>query len=150
MATARNIVSLPPERFLQLQEVAEAFGGVSMATAIGRMVRAMADQGLVPHHLPGVKINALSDEVVVTLENAKPFGLTREGAHTFAVALRKAADHEHKFSKLTDHDYTVARVGQGVSFRLGAEGGQKLMGADLAVDLAELIEKAAEPTSQAA
>lgn len=145
MSNTRTTLTIPRERHLQLQEVAEAFGTSNISETIGQMLHHLARLGVVTTTLPGIEINRLSDGLVIIVEGGKPLGLNPTQAATLAENLRRYVSADTRLGTLVnlDDDYAIARKGNGMKLCIPFESGEwKTLAYDLALELADKIDAA--------
>jgi len=143
----RHNIMLPQERFFQLQELADALGGKTMSETLQALFQAARDQGLIKgHDLPGVRLNVVSDGIVIRFDDQEPVGFKFDAALALADAVRQFAAGTNTTSHQIDgdHFFSVRRKGRGVIVELATaqNGPSKAWNPDIAAEFADLIEAA--------
>jgi hypothetical protein len=140
---------LPQERFFQLQELSDALGGKTMSETLQALFAAARDQGLIKgHSIPGVevKINALSDGIVIQFDDGAYVPFSFEGARALADTVRQfvAGTNTKPLIDDTKHGFSVRRKGRGliVTIAFSETAPEKAWNTDLATEFADLIEAA--------
>tara|TARA_R100000935_G_C2841561_1_gene171396 strand:- start:2434 stop:2907 length:474 start_codon:yes stop_codon:yes gene_type:complete len=139
-------VAMPTERAFQLRELADALGGATMSETLQKLFQAARDQGLIKgHSIPGVRINALSDGVVIQFDDQERAGFTFDAALALADTVRQFANGTNTTPLFVDmdHEFAVRRKGRGLIVTLNTLEGasEKAWNADIAAEFADLIEK---------
>lgn len=143
----RHNIMLPQERFFQLQELADALGGKTMSETLQALFQAARDQGLIKgHSIPGVRVNAISDGLVIRFDDLEPIGFTFDAGLALADAVRHFAAGTNTTSHQIDgdHFFSVRRKGRGVIVELttARDGPAKAWNPDIAGEFADLVEAA--------
>lgn len=148
-------VRLQPRRLEQLKAIAAALN-LSVAEAVSHMIREKIAAGVIPDTIPGIVARRLNDGVSIQIDDHAAVTVSPDIAREMAEALRTVADGNHPFASVLYPDnpsvsYRVSRQGSGIKFELPCLGSSKVQPADapsfspdLAHDLADLIEQAAE------
>lgn len=154
MNTRNTSIALPTERADQLRQLSNALGGASMSETLQQLFQLARDQGLMTgHDIPGVRLNVVSDGVVIQFDDSAPAGFSFASARSLVDTIRQfiagSNDVPHFIS--LDHDYSVRRKGRGIIVELNFSNNasEKAWNTDLASDFADLIEHAIkEPTPE--
>ena len=118
-----------------------------MSETLQQLFQAARDQGLIKgHDLPGVRVNALSDGLVIRFDDQEPADFTFDAALALADTVRQFANgtNDGTLSANTDHEFAVRRKGRGLIITLNTVEGasEKAWNADIATEFADLIEAA--------
>lgn len=138
-------VKLSPDRATQLRNLAER-EGVTMNTAVGKLFRALYAHTDVPHEIPSISVNALTDGLAVRFPKAKTTGFTFKVVEQMAETIREYLVGEHTGEKTvrmcTTHGGTFAiwRKGNGFKLAIPANAPEKNFTADLLEDFADILD----------
>lgn len=146
----RSPVRLPQERVDQLRIFAETLNGRgTLSQAIGELMRMAAEQGRVPHGLPGVKVNRLSDGIAIQIADNEPQGFTFQDAQSIIDQVRTCCDTSQKATRMIvmggDHKGTAEIHRQGgtaVMVAIPFDAAPRNYPMDIAADFADVIERA--------
>lgn len=137
-------MSIGRTRQFHLMELATAIGALSVNEALGQLVRSFADEGLISGTIPGVKINAASDGIVIRLLDNEPVGFTPTAARDLATFLRGYASGDRLgTSENPKHNFAIWRRGRQslrVAIPMGAP--ELSIAQDIGFDLADHIDRA--------
>lgn len=144
-------IGLSKSRVVQLQALAEAWG-VSQADAIGRMINAQIEAGILPRALPGVTIKTEGEAVLIGFDGAEPITVSKTAANDLARSIRvragvsdlAAGAFEFVERQWPDPGLSPTRVdrrGRGVIVRVGTA--RRTFALMEAKEIADLIEAAA-------
>lgn len=141
----QTMIRVAGERKAQLEQFA-ASQGVSMSAALGKLVKAIQDQGLIDHDIPGVRIDRLADGLAVAFDDHQPTGFSQDAALQLAAVVRSFVDGTERSKTVAsvDNDYVVSRRGSAFTVLIPfVDGVTKTWGADLALEFADLLEATA-------
>ncbi|MBP2446388.1 hypothetical protein [Rhizobium leguminosarum] len=132
---------LSPRRLEQLHAIAGALG-LSVTETITHMIRREIAAGTIPAAVPGFAVKKEADGVSIQIDNGPGKTYSVEGARALAATIRgTVAGEVGVFS--VKHGYSFIRLGRGFKLSSPMPGSEVSMTGDLAIDLAEQIEKAA-------
>lgn len=143
MPSAPVTLRLDPRRLEQIKAIASASGTTSTG-AIAEFVRAKIAAGVIPPTIPGVKVTKAKQGVALELNPGAVKILPSDFARTFAARIREVVDGAEASTIFPNEGVAVIR--QGVGFKITAPypGEGVSFPGDLALDLANLIDEAAE------
>nr|WP_298096410.1 hypothetical protein [uncultured Shinella sp.] len=147
MAHPPVTVRLDPRRLDQLKAIASAMN-LSNAGAIAAFIREKIAAGIIPADIPGTSIRKQGDGIAVSLREDEEIILKTAGAQALASTVREViAGNASPTAVNVGHDFAVQKQGTGLKIALPF-GKTPLADAvsfppDLALDLADLLEKAA-------
>nr|WP_278526891.1 hypothetical protein [Brucella anthropi] len=143
MSQSPITVRLDRRRLDQLKAIGAAMS-LSNAGAISAMIREKIAAGVIPDQIPGVVIQKVADGVSVQIDDGQAKTLTKEGALELAAVIRSvvAGDLTHAGISLK-HGFAVERRGTGFHITVPCPGMKASFPADLALDIADHLEKAA-------
>lgn len=139
-------ILLPDERAEQLKRLAES-QGVSIADAVGLLIRDAIEAGKIPDELPGFKVTRRGNSVKIDTGTWSRT-LTRDLAKSYANQIRAVtrpvitSGRDNPFIPLTD--LGVKRRGVGVKLVDQKSGTEKTVAPGIAEDIARLIDRAAK------
>ncbi|WKL27186.1 hypothetical protein Q1M63_24520 [Sinorhizobium meliloti] len=119
--------------------------GLSNAAVISAMIREKIAAGVIPNAIPGIVIRKVSAGVGISLNVGREQTFSDDGARALAYAIRGVVAGDTSPTMINmDHNFMVQKQGTGfkIAIPFGSEG--IAFPPDLALDLADLIEKAAE------
>ena len=142
-------IKLPPARAGQLQTLAEVWN-VSVADAVGVMLRQQIDAGVLSADIPGVTCARERDGVVFGFDGGAPVNLSLSGARNVATMIRARAGLSDLLVATLGFVGTsqtnfglqpveIERRGTGVNVRVNAV--KKSFSLSLAGELADLIDR---------
>lgn len=133
-------IMLPLERAQQLRNIATNLD-MSIASAIGVMIRHQIAEGIIDDALPGFRVNPRGKQVEFALDDGDsvPLLMPAEAANSLAHSLDQVADGKSKGVLDLDAGVEIFRVGTGI--RLKAAGLEKTVTSDIAHDIAGLLRK---------
>ncbi len=133
---------IPPRRLEQLRAIGEALQ-LTTADAVAYMIRKEIAAGTIPPGIPGIAIKKVADGVSIQIDDGPVKNLPGDAARGFAVAIRNAVAGKAGTVNMDDGYMFMAR---GVGFKLAAPwpGEEHSLSRDLALEIAGLIEQAAE------
>ena len=146
-------LSLPTERHKQLRDLADSlFGGATMSATIGALIRAVADAGLIPHDLPGVRVNAFEDGVAVSFDDTFPAALDRAEAVALIRAIAHLLRTGEKPAPKLGRSWALGRRGPGYTVTIATRDGEreKVWTRDVICDFARLLAFALRQPEEAA
>lgn len=135
-------IRISPRRLEQLNRIADAHG-MSATEAISYFINAEIAAGTIPATIPGFVIKPVPGGVFIRLDEGEEITVPAETARAIAKAIRGVIDGEPGVVSITGN-YSCIRAGRGYKVRIPFSSPEVSMTADLAEDLAGLIEKAAE------
>ncbi|WP_457586104.1 hypothetical protein [Ensifer canadensis] len=147
MAQPPVTVRLDPRRLDQLKAIASAMN-LTNAGAIAAFIREKIAAGVIPADIPGTSIRKVASGVVISLREGDETTMTEAGALKLAMTIREVvAGNAAPTTVNPGHNFSVQKQGTGLKVVLPF-GGTKIEDAvsfppDLALDLADQIEKAA-------
>lgn len=142
MTQAPITIRVDHRRLEQLKAVAAALN-VSVAGAISHFIREKISTGLIPENIPGISVEKLSDGVEVSIDGNRPLKLSKSGAGQFVDTIRAVVGRRQPSIVNIDLDFAVLRRGSGFRIQAPFVTPENSFPADLAHDLADLVEKAA-------
>lgn len=142
MSTAPINVRLDPRRLEQLKAIGAAMG-LSNAGTISAMIREKIAAGVIPATIPGTLVTRVSDGVLISVDgNEKLF--SRSGALALASTIRGVVGGTEAPTLINlDYGFNVNKKGTGLRIAISGNDASAFPH-DLALDLADLIEKVAE------
>ncbi|RUY44108.1 hypothetical protein EN978_07180 [Mesorhizobium sp. M7A.F.Ca.US.001.04.1.1] len=128
---------------------------LSVAEAVSHMIREKIAAGVIPDAIPGILIHRTDNGVHIQIDDDKPATVAVSTARQIAEALRSVANGGGGVVELSPFDasksFSVVRQGTGIKLQVPFHGptahhwnDAPSFSADLARDLAGLIERAAE------
>ncbi len=145
MPATHITLTIPRQRYGQLMSIMDATGAATISETLGRLFKTFAAQGHVEHELPGIAIDRIDNGLAIQLEANERTGLSLEGARVLADAIRTLATGERKVAVTSEHhDFAVSRKGNGVRVTLPLAGKPRAYPIDVALELAEILEGAAQ------
>ena len=136
-------VRLDPRRLDQLKAIGTAMN-LSNAGVISALIREKIAAGVIPANIPGVVIQKVADGVSVQMDDGPAKTLSAEGALELVETIRGVVAGEPTHAGVSlKHGFAVERRGTGYYLSIPFPGSKASFPGDLALDLAELIEKAA-------
>lgn len=147
-------VRLQPRRLEQLKSIAAALN-LSVAEAVSHMIREKITAGVIPDAIPGILIRRLDSGVLIKIDDNEPNIVAVSTARQIAEALRSVANGGGGIVDPSPSEgrksFSVVRQGTGIKLQVPFHGptahhwnDAPTFSADLARDLAGLIERAAE------
>ena len=138
-------IVIPDERAAQLRQFAASLN-ISVADAVGELIKDAVAAGKIPDALPGFTIEREGEQVVLDT-GAWSTKLTRDLAKGYAEQIRAVARSVTTPGKsnpfMPEFKLGVSRRGTGLKLTDGS-GGTKTIAPSIAEDVARLIDKAAE------
>ena len=149
---AKSNMNLPlsRERFFQLRQLADDLGGKTMSETLAQLFAAARETGLMKgHNVPGVRVNRVSDGIVIQFDDGPRASFDSAGAHALTNMVRQFVDGRNTGPHLIDldYDFSVRRKGRGFIVTIGAlteNKSSKSWNSDLATEFADLIDQAIE------
>ncbi|MBX5023045.1 hypothetical protein [Rhizobium lentis] len=133
---------LSPRRLEQLHAIANALD-LSVTEAVTHLIRREIAAGTIPAAIPGFNVHRVADGILIQIDDGPSKTYSVESARALASTLRgTVAGEAGVFS--VQHGYSFIRLGRGFKLTAPMPGPEVSMTGDLAIDLAEQIEKAAE------
>lgn len=142
MPTPATMLRLDPRRLEQLKAVASA-SGTSSAALIGELIRGKIAAGVIPAGIPGVTISKTRSGINVELVEGEIKSLKPDFARAFANRIRAVVNGDDESTVFPNEGVAVVRQGAGFKIAAPFPGKGVAFPADLALDLADLIEEAA-------
>lgn len=139
----KTTVAVPYERALQLREIAEALGGLTMSATIGELIRTFEQVGRVQTNLPGVEVRKFRGEIAIRFDDGERRPFTRDQAAAL-VALIRSFTEGGASGVAIDLNHNIAVGRRGSAIKVGIEASlarAKTWSPDLAADFADLIER---------
>lgn len=155
MVQASTVVRIPLRRHEQLKLLADKLG-LSMADAVAHMLKQQVAAGVLPAGVPGIEVKSDGEAVVLRVDENQPARFSRDIAKQMAEGLRGVADfsllNAQKLGRSAGipwefrpaDNYSIARQGSGIRFGAPFGGKAVMLTPDLARDLADQIEQAAQ------
>ncbi|QND20401.1 hypothetical protein A4U53_022755 [Rhizobium ruizarguesonis] len=140
-------VRLDPRRLDQLKAIASAMK-LTNAGVIAALIRDKIAEGVIPADIPGTEVRKVANGVTVSLREGDETTMTAAGARKLATTIREVvAGNAAPTTINPGFNFSVHKQGTGLKVVLPF-GGANVQDAvafppDLALDLADLIEKAA-------
>lgn len=144
-----NLVSLrlPEDRARQLRNLADAHS-TSLSGAVGKLFHALYAHTGVPHNIPSISVNAMSNGLVIRFPDSKPTGFSYQAADQIAVTIRDYLDGDYAGEKTicpTDPgthkgSFAIWRRGNAIKIAIPMNAPAKSFTHDLAEEFAELLE----------
>ncbi len=137
-----DVIRIPPRRLEQLRAIGATLG-LSVADTVAHLIRKEVAAGTIPPGIPGITINKVADGVSIQIDDGPVKNLPGDAARGFAVAIRNAVEGKAGTVNMDDGFMFMAR---GAGFKLAAPwpGEEHSVSRDLALEIAALIEQAAE------
>jgi hypothetical protein len=147
MAQSPFLVRLDPRRLDQLKAIASAMN-LTNAGAIAAFIREKVAAGVIPDTIPGTSIRKTDAGVVISLREGDETTMTVQGAQRLAATIREVVAGTAAPTMVNPgHNFGIQRQGTGLKVALPFGGVTFKDGVafppDLAIDLADQIEKAA-------
>lgn len=139
--TKPDSLRLSPRRLEQLHAIAGALN-LSVTEAVAHMIRKEVAAGTIPAGVPGFNVSKGTDSVAIQIDDGPAATYTVEGARALAATIRGTVDGEASVFSVK-HGYSFIRLGRGFKLTAPMPGPEVSMTGDLAIDLADQIEKAA-------
>lgn len=131
---------LSHRRLAQINSIADALG-VSATEAIAYMIRKEVAAGTIPADIPGFVVSSANGSVAISIDDADPAALSVDAARALAGSIRGTVAGEASQFSVKD-GYSFIRIGRGFKLRVPLSGEEVAMTGDLAIDLADQIERA--------
>ncbi|RVG95998.1 hypothetical protein [Sinorhizobium meliloti] len=144
LKSSTNAVRLDPRRVEHLKAIGQKLG-LSNAGVVSHMIRQQIAAGVIDLFIPGITAKAVPGGVAIGLKPGQETTFTHEAARKLASTIRGVVDGTEAPTTVNmDHGFMVQKQGQG--FRVAIPFGDTGVSftPDLMLDLADLIEKAAE------
>lgn len=135
-----DVVRIPPRRLEQLRAIARVLG-LSVADTIAHMIRKEVAAGTIPASIPGVVVKSIDGGMSIQIDDGPVAMLSPAGAHALASTIRSAVAGKAGVVNL-DHHFMFMRRGAGYKLAAPFPGEEHSLSGDLALDIAELVEKA--------
>lgn len=142
MPAAPITVRLDPRRLEQLKAIAAASHSTS-AGVIAQLIRDKIKQGVISPAIPGATVTKVRKGVAIELTEGHRQVYSDDAAIKLASTIRAVVEGEEASTVNLDHHYAVLKQGTGFKIAAPFPGPEVSFPGDLAVDLADLIEKAA-------
>lgn len=139
-----NMLNLPAERVEQLRAIAAARRLPTVTAAIGYLIRKEIAAGTIPADLPGISIKKNAKGVAIGFDDRTPTIYAKADAAKLARTIRDVALGEAAGLADITGNWIVVGRGTGVKVHVPAGSDARTFSRDLALDLADLIETAAE------
>ena len=136
-----SMIGISPRRADQIKAIATA-KNMSIADAIGAMVRREIAEGTIPNAIPGVVIKKAANGIQITIDDGSAKTLRPEGAKHLAATIRNVIGGAPSVVSI-DHGFSVLRRGNGVKLAIPFPGPEVSFSTDVAGDFADLIDEAA-------
>lgn len=143
MTTAPVTVRLDPRRLEQLKAIGSALN-LSSAAVIAQLIREKIAEKVIASDIPGVTVKRVGDGVLVELSPGHPHTYTPAVALHLAATIRDLVIEGGASFVSIDGSFAVLRQGAGYKIAAPFPGPEVSFPGDLALDLADLIEAAAE------
>lgn len=141
MSTKPATIKLSPRRLDQLKAIGAA-RDLSVTDAIAFMIRDQIAAGTIPADIPGIIVRKVDAGVSITADDHAPANYSNESARELASTIRAVVEGGSGVVNM-DHRFAVFRRGTGFKIALPFPGPETVFTADLALDLAGLVEQAA-------
>lgn len=142
MSTAPINVRLDYRRLEQLKAIG-AVMGLSNAAVISTMIREKIAAGIIPATIPGTTVSKSHNGIALGVTENETKTFSREAALSLANTIRGVVSGTEAPTMINlDHGFTVNKQGTGLRIVL-SETNSAAFPPDLALDLADLIEKVA-------
>lgn len=131
------------DRRSQLDQIANLFGTNGPNETLGAIIRSFADRGLISGAIPGLRVNAASDGIVIRINDAQPVGLDIDAARSLIATLRDYID-----GTLTgvlhnlDANYSIVRRGSALRIAAPINSDGRAFGLDISLDIIAHLERA--------
>jgi hypothetical protein len=135
-----DVVRIPPRRLEQLRTIAGVLQ-LSVADTIAHMIRKEVAAGTIPAAIPGIEVRPVDDGVSIQIDDGPVANLSHAAARALASIIRDAVAGNSGVINL-DHHYMFMRRGAGYKLAAPFPGKEHSLSGDLALDIAELIERA--------
>lgn len=132
---------LSPRRLEQINAIAVALG-VTATEAVAHMIRKEIAAGTIPGDIPGFAVKADAGSIAVRIDDGELATYSADAAREIAASIRGTVAGEASIFS-TKNRFSFIRVGRGFKLRVPLSGSEVSMTGDLALDLADQIEKAA-------
>ncbi|KAA8606026.1 hypothetical protein AL036_16400 [Salipiger aestuarii] len=119
--------------------MAANMGGVNMSEVLAKLVEFAQSEGLIAHEIPGVKINKLSNGLVIKFDEEKSTSFDFDQAESLVNEIRAFLAGDRTSGTLTA-DATLKGKGQGIAIAIPATAPAKVFDRGLAAEFARLIE----------
>jgi hypothetical protein len=135
---------LDHRRLEQLKAISTALQ-LTNAGTIASMIREKIAAGVIPDVIPGILVEKVADGIRIAIDDNPVQTLVADHARVLAGTIRAVANGDPTPRHINlDYDFSVARRGTGIMIAIPfVNGDEASFPADLALDFAELIEKAA-------
>lgn len=133
---------ISPRRLEQLNAIAKALD-LSVTETIAHMIRKEVAAGTIPASIPGFVVQKVAAGVSVQIDDGPEKTYDAEAARALAGTIRATVSGEPAVFSIR-HGYSFVRIGRGFKLTAPLPGPDVSMTGDLALDLADLIESAAE------
>lgn len=144
MSTAPINVRLDPRRLEQLKAIDTAMG-LSNAAVISAMIREKIAAGVIPDAIPGIIVRNVPSGVSICLAADREQTFGHDGARALVGAIRGVVEGSTAPTMISmDHNFMVQKQGTGFKIAIPFGDAGVSFPPDLMLDLADLIEKAAE------
>lgn len=131
---------LSHRRLAQINSIADTLG-MSATEAVAYMIRKEVAVGTIPADVPGFVVSGAKGCVVIGIDDREQVALPLDAARALAGSLRGTVAGEASAFSVKD-DYSFIRIGRGFKLRMPLSGEEVSMTGDLAIDLADQIERA--------
>ncbi len=132
---------LSHRRLAQINAIADALS-MSATEAIAHMIRKEVVAGTIPAEISGFGVKAEGGSVVIRIDDGEAIAYPAEAAREIVSSIRDTVAGGASIHSMKN-DYSFIRIGRGFKLRVPLRGEEVSMTGDLALDLADLIEKAA-------
>ncbi|MFF0949376.1 hypothetical protein ACFYE9_17390 [Rhizobium leguminosarum] len=106
------------------------------------MIRKEVAAGTIPAGVPGFVAESDGNAVSIKIDDAAPVVYTVEAAREIVASIRGTVEGEASIFSVKNN-FSFVRIGRGFKLRAPLSGAEVSMTGDLAIDLADQIEKAA-------
>lgn len=139
-----NMLNLPAERIEQLRAIATARRLPTTTAVVAYLIRKEIEAGTIPADLPGISVAATPAGVVLGFDDRAPSILSKADAAKLARTIKQVVAGESGGLVDIAGNWIVQGRGHWVKVHVPASADGRTFSRDLALDLADLIEAAAE------
>jgi hypothetical protein len=143
LTTAPVTVRLDPRRLEQLKAIGSALN-LSSTAVIAELIREKIAAKIIAPDIPGITVKRVEDGVLLELSPGHPRTYTAANALRLVATIRGLVTDGEPSMVSLDGGFAVLRQGSGYKIAAPFPGPEISFPADLALDLADLIEAAAK------